>query len=315
MPTINQTLICDASTREKTQEGFLKVIIRATRTGVMRYHINDLPGANVEDIHGDGYVYVARLPEDVFAKSSLDTMRTASITDEHPGERVVNSDNFKRESTGHVTGDAYHDDHDVYVPAIIKDRAAVNIVDGGKYQVSIGAASEVHKQSGELHGQPYDYTFKNINYNHISVVGRGRAGNAQILDEDNMSKEKELQDEVTRLTQVNDAQSKTIESLEKRLDDIERTSVINDALKIDPDFKAKEGDTTKQVKVSFINDSAITNDSPSELVDYAFNNLTKTNPHNPPKVELSSETTNATAKVNDSESDNKQSYNAWEEDK
>lgn len=315
MPTINQTLICDASTREKTQEGFLKVVIRATRTGVMRYHVNDLPGADVEDIHGDGYVYLARLPEDVFDKSSLNTLRTVSITDGHPKEREINSDNYKNETVGHVTGEAFHDDHDVYVPAIIKDRAAVNAIEGGKEQISVGPSAQVHKQSGKFNGQSYDYTVKNINYNHISVVPKGRAGNAQILDEDNMSKEKELQDEVTRLTQVNDTQSKTIESLENRLDDIERTSVINDALKIDPDFKAKEGDTTKQVKVSFINDSAITNDSPSELVDYAFNNLTKTNQHNPPKVELSSETTNATAKVNDSESDNKQSYNAWEEGK
>ncbi|HEQ3590735.1 TPA: DUF2213 domain-containing protein [Vibrio harveyi] len=312
---ISHTILCDSSTREKTKEGFLKVVIRATRTGVMRYSVNDLEG--VEDIHGTGFVNVARLPEDVFDKSSLETMRTASVTDEHPGERVVNSDNYKRANTGHVTGDAYHDEHDVYVPAIIKDSVAVKNIELGKSEVSVGADASVHRSSGELHGQSYDYTFKNINYNHISVVQKGRAGNALILDNedngDSMDKEKEIE----RLTKLNDEQSRTITSLNQRLENIERDSVINDAKKIDPDFQPEAGQSINQIKVSFINDSAITENSPQELIDYAFRNLSPKSPNNPPVVELGKDTTNAnSSSVNDSADDEpkRQPYNQWDKD-
>ncbi len=306
---MKQILVCDVgSTREKTREGFLKVRIRATRTGVMRYKVNDIEG--VEDLHGTGYVYIARKPEDVFNTDSLSSLRDCSITDDHPVERQVNADNYKSETVGHVNGSAEHDDNNVYVPSIIKDAATIQAIEKGKEQVSVGADAQVVPESGVMNGQKYDYAFKNIVYNHISVVERGRAGNAKILDEDSeVDKDKEIK----RLTSVNDQLSAENKQLKSRVDMIERDSVINDAKRIDSSFEVKPGQSAKDIKLSLINDEAITDSSPAELIDYAFKSLKKSSASAAPVVILSSETTNA-GKVNDAVEDDSPAttYNNWE---
>lgn len=314
---VNQTIICDATTREETPEGFLKVILRATRTGPMRYSVNDIAG--VEDIHGTGYVWIGRKPEDVFDANSLATLRECSITDEHPESRKVTAANYKQETTGHITGDAYHDERNVYVPAIIKDADAVSRVKSNKRQLSVGADAEVVRESFIQDGQPCDYKFQNIIYNHVSVVGRGRAGNAQILDE---KKESDVADEkkdaeIQRLTTLNDTLTNENAQLKKRLDDIDRDTVINDAKEIDPDFKPKAGWTAKQIKVALINDADITDESDDALVNYAFRNIKKqpamtTTTKSAPVVKISQPKQPA-AVVTDGADEGRPAYNQWDD--
>lgn len=300
MTTTATSIICDVEpTREKTPEGFLKVRIRATRTGVMRYKVSDVTG--VEDLHGTGYVHIARKPEDVFDKKSLSTLRSCSITDRHPKERKVDSNNYKRETVGHVIGDAEHDDNAVYVPAIIKDSTTVDVVENERDQASIGGEGEVVPESGEMDGQSYDYKFRNIKYNHIAIAERGRAGNARILDEDT---------DMPTLEEENKALKAENTSLKTRLDRVERDSVINDAKTINPDFKPDPNHTAKQMKVALINDSLVTDASSDELVDFAYNNLKKAPSHQPPVIELSNETTRSG--ITDAEEDEQPQYNQWE---
>ncbi len=307
---VSQTVICDTSTRRKTPEGFLEVVVRATRTGVMRYHINDVAG--VKDIHGTGYVYIARKPEDVFDKKSLGTLRLCSITDEHPKEKKVTADNYKRETTGHVIGDAYHDEHDVYVPVIIKDRKAVEGIESGKTQISGGSSADIFEESGVMDGLSYDYTFKNIIYNHLSTVKHGRAGNAEILDEqtgaDMADETKEA--EITRLTTVNDELKAENAQLKQRLDSIERDTVINDAKKLQPDFEPSAGQTARQIKIAIINDAEITDSSDDALIDYAFRNVKKQTATPAAKPAPVVEIQPASATVNDT-AEERQQYNVW----
>jgi hypothetical protein len=302
-------VICDlGSTRVKTKEGFLEVSIRATRTGVMRYAINDVNG--VEDIHGTGYVYLARKPEDVFSDKSLATLRNCSITDTHPDSCVVDSQNYKSESVGHVTGDASHDDSDVYVPGIIKDAATVSAVELGKEQVSVGISDfKLVRESGAINGQSYDYAVKDIVYNHISIVESGRAGNARILDGDT-SMTPEEKKELDELKVLNDSLVKANAELKTKVDAIEFANVVNDAKEINPDFKYAAGATTRQIKVSIINDAAITDASSDELVNYAFENAKKVSPKNPPVITLSKESTQA-GSLND-KADEEPQYNNWD---
>ena len=109
-----------ASSREYTDEGFLRVPAKVARTGIQEYLAREL------QLPGDPnrIVRVMRPPEEVFAPESLESLNGVDVTIHHPKEGVVTSKTFKRDSIGNVKGPGKQDGDFVNADLIIKDEMA-----------------------------------------------------------------------------------------------------------------------------------------------------------------------------------------------
>lgn len=156
---------------ERTPEGFLKGHVVVTRSGIFNYMQPD--GSVMREL---------RHPNDVFDSRSLDTMKLVPIVMDHPapdpvtGSRLVNSENAKKLSVG-ATGEQYQviDGH-VAIPVLITDAAAVQKVERGTNQVSMGYVCDTETEPGIYDGMNYDTRQRGIRYNHMAVVDVARAG-------------------------------------------------------------------------------------------------------------------------------------------
>lgn len=154
----------------KTDAGFLRIPIRGTRVGIFEY------------VQPDGSIRrELRPPEEVFAKDSLATLAGVPLTIAHPKD-LVDVKNIKRLSVG-MTGDIIEKSEERFVDFMgtVTDARAVSMLerkrDEGKGQeVSCGYVAEMDFTPGIWNGQPYDAVQRNIRYNHVAFVDRGRAG-------------------------------------------------------------------------------------------------------------------------------------------
>lgn len=162
---MNKTLRFDTAVIKATRndDGFIYDSPIVTRTGVFPYR------------NPDGSIrYELRLPEEVFSQDSLDTLRGIPITNGHVGK--ANSKNT-RGNIGAVLGNARQDNDNLIADIVIHNPS---IVDAGNKELSCGYECELEETSGIFNGQRYDCIQRNIRYNHLAVVGKGRAGNARL---------------------------------------------------------------------------------------------------------------------------------------
>lgn len=149
--------------------GWLKADAYLTRCGIFTY------------AKADGTQYRELRPqEEVFRSDSLDSLRQVPLTLGHPkeGNGLLTAENAKQYTVGNV-GYGYPDG-DVYVsgPVLITDAAAVSAVEGGTQELSCGYTADMDETPGEWMGMPYDAVQRNIEYNHVAILEKGRAGSA-----------------------------------------------------------------------------------------------------------------------------------------
>ena len=160
----------------KTDQGFLRIPIRATRTGVFKYI---LPNGELRR--------ELRLPEEVFNPESMATLSNVPITDTHP-KNMVTSKNATGLTVG-FTGDKVIKDEDTYLltqGSIIDERKISRIESLGNQEVSCGYTADLEMVAGLWENEAYDAIQRNIRYNHLALVDKGRAGSnvRLILDSD-----------------------------------------------------------------------------------------------------------------------------------
>lgn len=151
---------------KRTPEGFLIAPVIATRTGVLPY------------IKSDGRVIrEARLPQEVFSQESMDSMKDIPVTNDHPSG-LVNSDNATSVTKGWTFGEVKQRDGKFIETAvkIIDAQTIQDVLDDKKVEVSMGYEVEKDEQSGRFDNEDYDVVQRNIRYNHLAIVTRGRAG-------------------------------------------------------------------------------------------------------------------------------------------
>lgn len=155
---------------ELTNEGFLKANAIVTRTGILLYQ------------NADGSIRrELRHPDDVFEKASLDSLAMIPITNEHPSEGFVDADNAKSLQVGTTGQEITPDGKYVKSSLIINDSNAVQSVQQGKRELSLGYSLDLITESGVYDGENYDARQTNIRYNHLALVSQARAGsNARI---------------------------------------------------------------------------------------------------------------------------------------
>ncbi|TOZ05129.1 hypothetical protein DIS17_04080 [Levilactobacillus brevis] len=148
----------------ETPEGYLHGEFPITRPGVFPYMRN-----------GGSVSQVAKLPDEVFSKETIESANNKPLTNDHPNVGV-DVRNFKALSVGMTDSDAHVEDNKLVVGATITDPDMIAQVKSGKRELSIGFNADVPTESGEYGGSQYDAAQRNIKINHIAIVDRGRAG-------------------------------------------------------------------------------------------------------------------------------------------
>jgi hypothetical protein len=150
---------------EKTPQGFLKVPGYATRTGVFTYV--DAGGKVRREL---------RHPDDVFDPESLATLKNAPVTLEHP-PIMLTPENVKQYMKGYTTDRVEVDRDMVATDLIIAVEDAIRAVEThGMRELSSGYTADLEEVPGVYNGTQYDVRQRNIKYNHLAIVKKGRAG-------------------------------------------------------------------------------------------------------------------------------------------
>lgn len=165
----------DTSPLETTAEGFLVGRAVLTNVGVFSY------------LNKDGTVRrELRLPEEVFSQESLDTLVGKPLTNNHPNEDV-DLRTAEKYQIGTIMSPISHDEYHVIGGVSITHGDAISAVKMGKMGLSCGYSCQLDWTSGVWMGVPYDCIQRNIRYQHVSIVDRGRAGDAARLRMDSQA--------------------------------------------------------------------------------------------------------------------------------
>ncbi len=150
---------------EKLPTGFLRGEAHVTRVGVFTYRNAD--GSLRREL---------RHPDDVFHPDSLRSLALAPITLGHPAEAVT-SKNAKGLAVGAVGGEVARADAFVRAPFVVHDEAAIAEVESGRQrELSCGYDCRLDAGAGVYNGEAYDCRQRDIRYNHVAILSRGRAG-------------------------------------------------------------------------------------------------------------------------------------------
>ena len=224
----------------KTKEGYIKGMAIVTRTGIFKY-VDNQGNIRLELRH----------PDQVLEAESLESLKQIPITLEHPTV-LVDATNAKNLSVG-LTGETVKvDGENINTTVTITALDGINAVDNGKEELSLGYTLDLEEEQGIYNGQPYTHRQKNIRYNHLAIVERGRAGaNARLnfdsfecgmIVDENITHERENMVKINIDNvdvEVDEAVKKAFDSLNARLDN---ATTEADTL------KAKLDETVEQLK-------------------------------------------------------------------
>lgn len=233
----------------KTDAGFLKVPIRATRVGVFKYY------------RPDGSVRLEFRPaEEVFNEDSMASIANVPLTIQHPTE-MVTSMNVGNHSVG-MTGETVVKTDEMFldVPGILTKDRAVKMVEkkrdrGESQEVSCGYTCDMEETPGVFQGEKYDVIQRNIKYNHVALVDKGRAGAAvklrldsdsAIIENDLFSLEVETMKKFKIDGKEFEADEKLVEAFEafqtKKTDEFKKIQTETDSLTEEVKELTKEKD-------------------------------------------------------------------------
>lgn len=230
--------------REYTDEGFLKVPARISRTGIQEYLAVEM---GLTDRDPKDIIRVYRPEDEVFSEGSLTSFANKPVTNNHPPE-LVDSRNSRKYSVGMSGPEVAQDGMFVKTVLHVTDEDAIKNIESGKVELSNGYTADIEWTSGvTLDGDQYDAIQRNIKGNHIAIVERGRAGSACRVA-DNLP---ELGDEVimAKITidgvdfEVSDQAAQAVGKLQARLKDTEM-----EAQEKDEELKKKKEDEEETAK-------------------------------------------------------------------
>ena len=235
----------DTAPLSPTDEGFLIGRAILTNVGVFSY------------INKDGTVRKElRLPDEVFSPESLETLVGKPLTNNHPKEDV-DSVTAGKYQVGTIMSPISHDAYHVIGGISITHADAISDVKMGKMALSCGYSCELDWTPGTWMGVQYDCIQRNIRYQHVSIVEKGRAGDAarmrmdsdtncsvQIIEEDSMA-EKVLR--TINLDNVEyQAEDAVIEAYKKSKEHADSLQVKVDSLTAEKSAIEAEKDTFKE---------------------------------------------------------------------
>lgn len=156
----------------KTPEGYIIDTPIIARTGIQWYKRD---GKDVAEY---------RPASEVFSPQSLASFVGRPLTIDHPSF-MVRSDNVRGVVVGAILGEPWRDGENLRARVVVHDKRAVDLIERGlKAELSVGYTVETEQVAGTTpEGAHYDAIQRNIRCNHLSIVTRGRAGNARFSKE------------------------------------------------------------------------------------------------------------------------------------
>lgn len=156
----------------KTPEGYIIDTPVIARTGIQWYKRD---GKDVAEY---------RPASEVFAPESLASFVGRPLTIDHPSF-MVRSENVRGVAVGAILGEPWRDGENLRARVVVHDKRAVDLIERGlKAELSVGYTVETEHVAGTTpEGAHYDAVQRNIRCNHLSIVTRGRAGNARFSKE------------------------------------------------------------------------------------------------------------------------------------
>lgn len=156
---------------ETTPQGGIRVPAFLTRAGVFRY-------VNPDGTERREWRSVA----EVSRADSLRTLQSAPVTIRHPKAGKVSTASWRQLSIGHVGDDVRLDGNRVAASVVINDAEGIEQVRAGLRETSSGYQCALDPSPGVVPagepdaGESYDMSQRNIVYNHVAILERGRAG-------------------------------------------------------------------------------------------------------------------------------------------
>jgi hypothetical protein len=194
------------------------------------------------------------------------------ITNDHPPE-FVDAGNAHKYQVGY-TGERYDiDDNKVIVSMTVTHQDAIDAINSGKLELSLGYAVHLKPEKGEYEGEHYDAVQLGPRYNHLALVKRGRAGSEARMrfdgacelvplkkinkesDHNNLNKDKQEIEVMTKedtnridtLMSENEELKVKFKNLQAKLDKAEMELENEKALKTDSMIEARVRDKARLI--------------------------------------------------------------------
>lgn len=159
-----------------TEEGYLVDHPVVTRCGIFEYAKPD-----------GGIRRELRLPEEVFAEKSLASYEGKPIIITHEAGEVT-KDNVSQEQIGTILSAGYRDGDNVRCKIVIHNTDALKKC--GLKELSLGYGLNLDESPGTYKGEKYDAIQRDIEVNHLALVGEARAGDSARLNIDHKDTKK-----------------------------------------------------------------------------------------------------------------------------
>jgi hypothetical protein len=151
---------------QKMANGWLKVDAHLTRTGVFTYRNPD--GTERREL---------RLPEEVFHADSLKSFGLVPLTNGHPPEGLLTSENTARYQVGTIGEGISRDGELVRASIVVTDAATIKEMENGKRTLSCGYVCDLEEKPGvTAAGERFDAIQRSIRGNHVALESHPRAG-------------------------------------------------------------------------------------------------------------------------------------------
>jgi hypothetical protein len=163
-------VLFDGASMRVTKDGYVVGRAKIARAGVQAYG-----GASVgrDDL---AIVRIYRPEEEVFADAAMASLAHRPITLDHPDD-FVSAHNWKDLAVGNTGGRVVRDGDFVALDLALMDQAAIEAVQSGKRQLSVGYSCTLDFTAGITPGgEAYDAVQRNIRGNHLALVDVARAG-------------------------------------------------------------------------------------------------------------------------------------------
>lgn len=150
----------------KTKDGFVKENVVIARVGAMDYLGSELGMG----FRNDAKVEVFANEDDLFNPATIESLEGMPVTIEHPASYEVTPKTFSKLGKGHIQN-IYQDGEFLKGTIFIHDADAIEFVENGIKEVSLGYDSDIIEKDGKL-------VKTNIRANHLAIVPEGRCGSA-----------------------------------------------------------------------------------------------------------------------------------------
>lgn len=193
--------------RSVTPEGFLLIEgVPLARLGMMVYGPDEVPVPPGPD----GLVHIDRTAEEVFRPETVASANGKDLVDNHPAQDVC-PDTYNTLSLGTLLnprrGVGIEDDF-LIGDVLVKSRKGIELINSGKVELSMGYDADYMTVEP---GRGYQ---KNVIYNHVALVDKGRCGPRCAIGDRQYVMEK---DQMSTLTARKSGTSRVLDKLRKAL--------------------------------------------------------------------------------------------------